>query len=50
MRHYDTSCGPIYVLCTNEKGWRTIIRDQTPILSLSGVAITLVKLQVCSFH
>ena len=39
-----------YVLHTNEKGWHTRIRDQTPKLSLSGVAITLVKLQVWSFH
>ena len=43
------------VLClaynyTNEKGCRTTIREQTPILSCSGVAITLVKLQVWSFH
>ena len=51
MRHYDTSCGPIYVLHTNEKEWRTkILRDQTPILSCSGVAIPLVKLQVWPFH
>ena len=27
-----------YVLRTNEKGWRTRIPDQTPILSCSGVA------------
>ena len=27
-----------YVLRTNEKGWRTRIRHQTPILSCSGVA------------
>ena len=45
MRHYDISCGPIYVVSTNEKGWRTRIRDQTPILSCSGVVMPLVKLQ-----
>ena len=39
-----------YVLRTNEKGWCTRIRHQTPILSCSGVAIPLVKLQVWSFH
>ena len=32
-----------YILRTNEKGWRTRIRHQTPILSCSGVAIPLVK-------
>ena len=39
-----------YVLRTNEKGWRTRIRHQTPILPCSGVVIPLVKLQVWSFH
>ena len=49
MRHYDTSYGPINVLRTNEKGWRTRIRHQTPMLSSSGVAIPLVKLQCGHF-
>ena len=40
----------VYVLRTNEKGWRTRIRHQTPILSCSGVAIPFVKLLVWSFH
>ena len=38
MRHYDNSCGP-NVLRTNEKGWRTRIRHQTPILPCSGVLL-----------
>ena len=48
MRHYDTMWS--YVLRTNEKGWRTRICHQTPILSCSVVAISFVKLQVWSFH
>ena len=49
MRHYDTSCGPMSCVPTR-KGWRTRIRHKTLILSCSGVAIPLVKLQVWSFH
>ena len=46
MRHYDTSCGPMSCIPCNEKGWRTRIRHQTPIILLScnGVEISLVKL------
>ena len=42
----------LYMSCiyTNKKGWRTRIPDQTPILSCSGIAIPLVKLQVRPFH
>ena len=38
-----------YVLRTNEKGWRTRIHDQSPILFCSGIAIPLVNDHTCNF-
>ena len=45
MRHYDTSCGPMSCIPTRKDGVPEF-SHQTPILSCSGVAIPLVKLQV----
>ena len=50
MRHYDTSCGPMSCVPMRKDDVYTRIRHQTPILSCSGVAIPIVKLQVQSFH
>ena len=38
------------LLYTNEKGWRPRIRDQSPILSCSGIAISLIisEMTVCT--
>ena len=49
MRHYDTSCGPMSCIPKRKDGVPEFL-IKPPILSCSGIATPLVKLQVWSFY